>query len=589
MKKRFFRKKISIKKFSTKWNIMDKFKNLKIVHSIVFILIFKILFLGIIGGVGYYAFKQIYYNTDIIYNNRLLPIIKIGELKNNIYMLKYNISKGMDSKFYYEYDKEVEKITKTIDNLLKEYENSKIDENEVVYINKFKEDYKKYIDVWEDIKKTLSNQESIKSDQKTKLHGLENNIENYLDGLIKYNKLVAEKLKKDSYKIYIKNLRLYLIIVIVAVVLLLSFMLIIIRVINKSLKDMIHILTKISQGDFTENIDTDKKNEFGIMNKALSKTIRDISEMIQLVKLSSQQISAYSNNLSKISEKVSTSYGEVLRAIQEISQGSVSQANDLDKISRALNKFGEELEVMIKNIQDISKNTKKTANMAKESDKKLGLLIDSIYGISHSFSDVSKKIALLSERIDKINEITKMINDVAEQTNLLALNAAIEAARVGESGKGFTVVAEEIRKLAEETKEASRDINRLIEDILIDANVVTEATDNVNNDLTVQVNSIETTIDSFKEIIKVITIILPIIENISNSVLYIKQEKDNIITNVEEVLQIAEENSASSQQISASSEEVNIAAKELASTSQILNQMIMKLNEQINKFKLQEK
>lgn len=575
-----------LKSFFGKWNLMDKFKNLKIVHSIIFILIFKILFLGIIGGVGYYAFKQIYYNTDIIYTNRLLPIIKIGELKNNVYMLKYNISKGMDSRFYYEYDKKVKEINKKIDELLKEYENFKIDKNEVMYINKFKNDYKKYIDMWGEIKKTLSNQGDIKDDQRTRLNKLEKDIENYLDGLIKYNKLVAEKLKKDSYKIYVKNLKLYFIIVIAAIILLLSFMLIIIRVIKSSLKDMIYVLTKISQGDFTGNIDTDKKNEFGIMNKALSKTIKDISEMIQLVKSSSQQISDYSNNLSKISEKVSVSYDEVLRAIQEISQGSVSQANDLDKVSRALNKFGEELEVMIKNIQDVSKNTQKTADMANESDKNLGLLINSIYKISNSFGDVSEKITLLSERIGKINEITKMINEVAEQTNLLALNAAIEAARVGESGKGFTVVADEIRKLSEATKEASRDINELIEDILVDTDIVAEATDNVNKDLAVQVNSIETAISSFKEIIKVITVILPIIENINNSVLYIKQEKDNIITDVKEVLQIAEENSASSQQISASSEEVNIAAKELASTSQTLNQMINKLNEQINKFKL---
>jgi methyl-accepting chemotaxis protein len=117
--------------------------------------------------------------------------------------------------------------------------------------------------------------------------------------------------------------------------------------------------------------------------------------------------------------------------------------------------------------------------MAKISNDKMTQLVTSINSIGSAFKDVSNKISELGMSVNKINEITALINSIADQTNLLALNAAIEAARAGEAGKGFAVVADEIRKLAEQSKNSSGEIDNLITLILSETKEVISTTNEV--------------------------------------------------------------------------------------------------------------
>lgn len=188
--------------------------------------------------------------------------------------------------------------------------------------------------------------------------------------------------------------------------------------------------------------------------------------------------------------------------------------------------------------------------------------------------------------MSKINEITSLIDSIADQTNLLALNAAIEAARAGEAGKGFSVVAEEIRKLAEQSKAASANISNLVASIQSDSSQTIKTTDDVNNKLQDQIEVIKVSLTAFRNIIDLINMRLPKVEHIYNSVLEIKNEKDSIIENLNHVSSAAESASASATEIAASSEQMSASSEEVAATSQNLSELIHKMDEQLNEFTL---
>lgn len=196
------------------------------------------------------------------------------------------------------------------------------------------------------------------------------------------------------------------------------------------------------------------------------------------------------------------------------------------------------------------------------------------------------KITELSHLVDEVGEITNIINGVAEQTNLLALNAAIESARVGEAGKGFAVVAEEIRKLAEQSKEASKNISQLILEVSNDTKVIVIDGDEVSNKLKESSQVIDLSLQSFKDIITSVEEVAPKLDNLVRASEVINKEKDEISTKIENTSAIAEEVAASSEEVLGSLSEMNQCSQVVENTAGNLNDLTTILDEKIEIFKI---
>ena len=241
---------------------------------------------------------------------------------------------------------------------------------------------------------------------------------------------------------------------------------------------------------------------------------------------------------------------------------------------------------MVKAIDDVGADSKNIHSMTEKGESNIHILIDCANKVGNSFEDFASKFSGFSQSINQIKEITNIINGIASQTNLLALNAAIEAARAGQAGQGFSVVADEIRKLAEQCKISSENIGTLIEEVSNDTKDILQVTDIMDGELSNQKEVTTNIIDSFKQIIRTVNDINPKIELVTTFAKNINKEKDVILEKIETSSSIAEEISASTEEISASTETMNASAEEVASTAQMLTNTAMETINELNKFKL---
>lgn len=558
---------------------------LKISTIIILMSILAIIFSSTIGCFGYFNMTKLNDNSMDMYHNITMPIDYIGSLRADflevaLYVNKSNINYSSDN------DVNINKLDDNIQNTLKSYLSTELDPADKEGLDKFQKDYGDFMNLWKEVKPLLAKGEKLSDLDVKKFESIGGSIETTLKELRDYNVNWAAKTDSDNDNVYAQGKRNFIIINIVVILTFLLISVLVILFIRRSSKEIIDYLIRVSTGDFTEKIDIDSTNEFGIMKASLAKTLESISSLIKNIKEKSQTIEEKSMCLSAVSEEMATSSDSVSAAIQQTAVGVLSQADDLLETTNVLNQFSSELETMVKSIEDIHSNSNDINSMANENHKDLQNLVESINRINNSFRNFAEKISHMGENIIQINEITNVINGIAEQTNLLALNAAIEAARAGESGRGFSVVAEEIRKLAEESQVSSKNITNLISSISHESSDMLKNTDIMSGELNGQVTIINTSIESFKKIIDAVESVIPKIQIINNSALNINNDKDIILQKMQNSSSVAEEISASTEEITASTEEMNAASQQVADTAHSFNTLTKEMMDDVNKFKL---
>lgn len=342
----------------------------------------------------------------------------------------------------------------------------------------------------------------------------------------------------------------------------------------------------LAGGDLTKKIDIKTGDEIEYLARSVNKFIDNIRNIVIQVKDTGENVAASALFLDKAVHDNQTVLEEVNTAIENIAVGASEQARDVSDIA-----FG---------VQDISKDLNENENKVTAINDAAGetrqLIYEGLEAVTNqsnktdenmeAFSKVTTVVDKLVKEIEEVEMILSTISAISSQTNLLALNAAIEAARAGEHGRGFSVVADEVRSLAEESATSTQEISNILKTINKDANEAVIQIAHANVIAQEQKQAVDSTGVTFNDITKNVESIMIAIGVINTSFKAIGDHTTDISSKLEDVSAVSEENAAISQEVSASSEEQNAAMQEMAIAAQKLNYLSTDLEKIISIFKI---
>lgn len=356
----------------------------------------------------------------------------------------------------------------------------------------------------------------------------------------------------------------------------------------KKIKRIEHSMALVSEGDLTAYVQfkpNSVDDEVGQIGRGLNKMLDSIKEMITHIKLSSESLAAASQQLSASADQNRMASEETANSMQEIAEGAERQVvvmMDTTERFEVVNGNMTQSSDVAKSMSDKSIEVKEAAENGERVIQASKVIMGDIKGLSEETVEV---ISSLNIKSDKIGEINEMISQIAEQTNLLALNAAIEAARAGEQGKGFAVVADEIRKLAAQSQESAQGIQSIIVEMQEMVKAANDLIQTENVKVDEGISSVQNSEDAFVQIKGNIDDVVSHINEVVESVYETMQSTEQVNVAIEEVVSIVHETSASSEAIAASSEEQMAVSEEISSSSTQLAQMAEDLLQTVITFK----
>lgn len=449
---------------------MKFIQNMRIKTKIGGMLGLSIVFLLIIGITGYFVMDKMASNARVMYEETLVPNSLVeGLLFGNSQMdsLQLELLLAKDEAIIKQIQQQVtqtrdknQATRKTLEQITLSPRAQEQYQHFIDLIPKNNEAKKKVDDLAVANQKEAAHKEYVNSFKPIRAEMIQS-----LENVVKFNEDDAKIFYDKSIQSSKLANTIIIVVTLLAVILCSLIGYGIANMITKPVRSIQHLMAKAQDGDLTVMATYQSKDEIGLLSKDFNGMISSLREIIAKIVFESQNLSASSEQLAASSEQSSQTTHHVVAAIQDIAEGADQQMQSTTESVRAM----EEMATGINRIAEFSGNVSamsmEASREAEEGNISIQKAMSQMDLIRESVNDSSKVVNQLGIRSQEIGQIVDVITDISMQTNLLALNAAIEAARAGEHGKGFAVVADEVRKLAEQSRQSAEQIAEIIQQV----------------------------------------------------------------------------------------------------------------------------
>lgn len=353
----------------------------------------------------------------------------------------------------------------------------------------------------------------------------------------------------------------------------------IIKSIMKHIKPINERLHVIADGDFSqEPLETHLTDELGQMVVSANDMNDSLRGMMMSIANLAEMTSSHSEELTQAANEVKSGSEQIATTMQEIASGSETQAESASELATLMISFADKVYTANDAGVKTNQSTGSVLEMANKGQQLMDRSSNQMTKIDGIVHDSVEKMMHLNQQTTEISKLVTVIKDVAEQTNLLALNAAIEAARAGEQGKGFAVVADEVRKLAEQTAQSVTDITNFVQAIQKESSAVAESLTEGYVEVQTGTKQIHETNTTFSQINHAVEKMAGNIEHITENLSDIAKSSQEMNVSIDEIASVSEESAASVEETSASSQQITGSMEEVAGSAAQLAQIAENLN-----------
>ncbi|HEY3425154.1 MAG TPA: methyl-accepting chemotaxis protein [Negativicutes bacterium] len=343
----------------------------------------------------------------------------------------------------------------------------------------------------------------------------------------------------------------------------------------------------LAQGDLCEREATiSSEDEIGQLAKGFRDMRTNLRELVGKVHSQAEQLAASSEELTASADQSAQAANQVAVSITGVATGAEEQRSAAEETSSVVAQMSASLEQVAATGSQVADQSAQAASKAGEGNTAVEQAVSQMTQIEQTVNVSAQVVAELGERSKEIGQIVATISGIASQTNLLALNAAIEAARAGEHGRGFAVVAEEVRKLAEQSQEATKQISALIGEIQGDTVKAVDAMAAGTREVKLGAAVVNTAGKAFKEILTLVTQVSDQVKEISTAIDHMAGDSEQIVGAVNRINNLSKKATGETQTVSAATQEQSASVEAIASSSQSLANLAMDLREVISKFRV---
>nr|WP_246246380.1 methyl-accepting chemotaxis protein [Paenibacillus lemnae] len=392
----------------------------------------------------------------------------------------------------------------------------------------------------------------------------------------------TKNLTEDAREIL--NLTLWIALVVIVIAILIGIWMV--RMIGKPLGKLSHLMGEGAKGNLNVRTDHKSKDEIGRLSSSFNEMMEQITGLVRQTSSTAQDVLNTAAELSDASKKTAISAQEIAVATEEIANGASSLAVEAERGSDLTGNISRQMQVVVNANDEMSKSARHVESSSERGTKHLNDLLNKTHETEDMTRSMMRKVDGLKETTSSVVKVLDVLQNITKQTNILSLNATIEAARAGAAGRGFMVVADEIRQLADQSRQSIDMVSQITEKIMTEMNDTVQVLLDANPLFKAQMDSVKETNEIFVSVQQQMIEFIQRLDSVTDSIDGLNQSQVVLSEAMGNVSAVAEESSATSEEVASLSSEQQSVSNQLVNLSDKLENVSKELKETLSRFTL---